>query len=42
MSEDEINEVISAVINEVGAVSMKDMGKVMGAVKGGRLQAVPR
>ena len=34
MSEDELNEVISAVINEVGAVSMKDMGKVMGAVKG--------
>ena len=34
MSEDELNEVISAVIIEVGAVSMKDMGKVMGAVKG--------
>lgn len=33
MSEDEINEVISATISEVGAVSMKDMGKVMGAVK---------
>ena len=32
MSEDEIKEVVMAVINETGAQGMKDMGKVMGAV----------
>ena len=32
MSEDEIREVVKAVIAETGAQGMKDMGKVMGAV----------
>ena len=33
MSEDEAKAAISAIIAEVGASSMKDMGKVMGEVK---------
>jgi uncharacterized protein YqeY len=33
MSEDEAKTAISAIIAEVGASSMKDMGKVMGEVK---------
>ncbi len=32
MSEDEIKAVVNEAIESVGAVSMKDMGKVMGAV----------
>lgn len=32
MSEEQISEVVVAAINEVGAASMKDMGKVMQAV----------
>lgn len=32
MTEDEVREVIKATITEVGASSIKDMGKVMGAV----------
>ncbi len=32
MSEDEIKAVVDEVIKSVGAISMKDMGKVMGAV----------
>ena len=32
MSEDEIREVVKAVVAETGAQGMKDMGKVMGAV----------
>lgn len=32
MSEDEIKNVVDEAIKSVGAVSMKDMGKVMGAV----------
>ena len=32
MTEDEVREVIKATISEVGASSVKDMGKVMGAV----------
>lgn len=32
MSEDEIKAVVDEVVKSVGAVSMKDMGKVMGAV----------
>jgi len=32
MSEEEVREVIKATITEVGASSIKDMGKVMGAV----------
>lgn len=30
MTDDEVNEAISAIISEVGATSMQDMGKVMG------------
>jgi uncharacterized protein len=33
MSGDELDEAVSAVISEVGAQSIKDMGKVMGALK---------
>ena len=40
MSEDELNEVISAVINEVGAVSMKDMARLWVPLRA-KLQAVP-
>lgn len=32
LSEEEITKVVSEVINQVGATSIKDMGKVMGAV----------
>ena len=32
MSEEEVREVIKATIEEVGATSVKDMGKVMGSV----------
>jgi len=34
MGEDQITEIVSATIAELGASSMKDMGKVMGAVTG--------
>lgn len=34
LSEDEIEKVIRVAISETGASSMKDMGKVMGAVRG--------
>ena len=34
MSEAQITEIVTAVIAETGASSMKDMGKVMGAVTG--------
>ncbi len=33
LSDDELAEVLKAIIAEVGAESMKDMGKVMGAAK---------
>ena len=33
LSEDEMKEVIAAVVTEVGAESVKDMGKVMGVLK---------
>lgn len=32
LSEDEIEQIVSETISEVGATSMKDMGKVMGAI----------
>lgn len=32
LSEDEIKNIIKTVVDEIGACSMKDMGKVMGAV----------
>lgn len=34
MSEDQVREIVSGVIEEMGASSMADMGKVMGAVMG--------
>jgi uncharacterized protein YqeY len=34
MTDEEIAEAVDAVIGEVGAQSLKDMGKVMGALKG--------
>lgn len=34
MSEDEIAEIVTEIINETGASSMKDMGKVMGMANG--------
>lgn len=34
MSEDEVKAAIAAVISETGAAGMKDMGKVIGALKG--------
>ena len=34
MTDEEIAEAVNAVIEEVGAQSLKDMGKVMGALKG--------
>jgi len=33
MSEDEVKAAVAAVVNEIGAASMKDMGKVMAALK---------
>jgi len=33
LSESEVAEIIEAAINETGAASMKDMGKVMGIIK---------
>ena len=33
MSDDEISELVSKIISEVGALDMKDMGKVMGSLK---------
>jgi len=33
MSEDEISKLVSQTISEVGANSMKDMGRVMGSIK---------
>jgi len=33
MTDDELNEAVAAAISEVGAESIKDMGKVMGALK---------
>ncbi len=33
MTEDEIKELVKATITELGATNMKDMGKVMGAMK---------
>ena len=33
MSEEEISELVSKIISEVGAQDMKDMGKVMGSLK---------
>ena len=33
MSEDEVSELVSKIISEVGAQDMKDMGKVMGFLK---------
>ena len=33
MSEDEVSELVSKIISEVGAQDMKDMGKVMGSLK---------
>jgi uncharacterized protein YqeY len=35
LSEEEVKSVIAAAIKEVGATSVKDMGKVMGALKAG-------
>ena len=34
MTEDEIAEAVDAIIEETGAQSLKDMGRVMGALKG--------
>ena len=34
MSEEQITEIVTVTISEMGASSMKDMGKVMGAVTG--------
>lgn len=34
LSEDEVRDVVVATINELGATSMKDMGKVMGVLQG--------
>ena len=33
MSEEEVSELVSKIITEVGAQNMKDMGKVMGSLK---------
>ena len=33
LSDDELKEVVKKVIEEVGATSMKDMGKIMGKIK---------
>ena len=33
MSDDEVSELVSKIISEVGAQDMKDMGKVMGSLK---------
>ena len=33
MSDEEVSELVSKIISEVGAQDMKDMGKVMGALK---------
>jgi len=33
LSEEELREVVTKIINEVGATSMKDMGKIMGVIK---------
>ena len=33
MSEEEVSELVSKIISEVGAQDMKDMGKVMGSLK---------
>ena len=33
MSDDEVSELVSKIISEVGAQDMKDMGKVMGSIK---------
>ncbi len=33
LSDEELKELVKKVANEVGAISMKDMGKVMGAIK---------
>ena len=33
LSEEELNEIVKATISEVGATSMKDMGKIMAAIK---------
>ena len=32
MSEEEVSELVSKIISEVGAQDMKDMGKVMGSL----------
>ncbi len=34
MSEDEVKAAIAATVKETGATGMKDMGKVIGALKG--------
>ena len=33
LSEEELNEIVISTISEVGATSMKDMGKIMSAIK---------
>ena len=33
LSEEELNEIVKSTISEVGATSMKDMGKIMSAIK---------
>ena len=33
LSEEELNEIVISTISEVGATSMKDMGKIMAAIK---------
>ena len=33
LSEEELNEIVKSTISEVGATSMKDMGKIMAAIK---------
>ena len=33
LSSEEINQIIGEVVNEIGATSIKDMGKVMGSLK---------
>ena len=33
LSEEELNEIVKATISEVGATSMKDMGKIMAAIQ---------
>ena len=33
LSDDELKEAVASIVKEIGATSMKDMGKIMGAIK---------